>query len=305
MQTFYMTVGLPGSGKSCLAESIPNAVIHSSDAIRAEILGNVNDQTKQEQVFDILHERVLSDLMAGKDVVYDATNISYKRRINFLHQVRALHLPNLRTVCLFMAVPYETCVERNNNRERVVPEAVIRKMYLKFDIPMMAEGWDEIRINNDDEWGVFRWEETLRRLSTIEHDNPHHKFTVGQHCLATWAYLNNHYPDADIALKRAAILHDIGKEKTKVFVDSKGNPTDIAHYFQHERVGAYDSFFYTGDLSHNQRLKVALLIRWHMWPYVVDKSDNPSKTAGKVKHLLGNNIWNQVMVLNDCDRNAH
>lgn len=62
---------------------------------------------------------------------------------------------------------------------------------------------------------------------------------------------------------------------------------------------------YTGDLSPNQRLTVALLIRWHMWPYAVEKSDNPSKTVSKIKRLLGNDIWNQVMVLNACDRNAH
>jgi len=42
-----------------------------------------------------------------------------------------------------------------------------------------------------------------------------------------------------------------------------------------------------------------------MWPYAVEKSDNPSKTVSKIKRLLGNDIWNQVMVLNACDRNAH
>jgi hypothetical protein len=176
---------------------------------------------------------------------------------------------------------------------------------------MMTEGWDEIRIIHDDEWGVSRpWskyllDETIKRLSKIEHENPYHQFSIGQHCLATWMYLRNHYPDADVTLQRATILHDIGKEKTKVFIDSKGNPTDVAHYYQHERVGAYDSFFYTRDLSHDQRLNVSLLIRWHMMPYVINRSDNPSKTTAKAKRLLGDDIWNQVMVLNDCDRNAH
>ena len=37
----------------------------------------------------------------------------------------------------------------------------------------------------------------------------------------------------------------------------------------------------------------------------VEKSDKPSKTVSKIKRLLGNDIWNQVMVLNACDRNAH
>lgn len=59
MQYFYMMVGLPGSGKSFTAESIPNAVTHSSDAIRAEVLGDENDQTQQDLVFQTLHKRVL------------------------------------------------------------------------------------------------------------------------------------------------------------------------------------------------------------------------------------------------------
>lgn len=115
MPMFYMMVGLPGSGKSFTAESIPNAVVHSSDAIRAEVLGDENDQTQQDLVFQTLHKRVLQDLADGKDVVYDATNINYKRRIGFLDRVRALHKHDLRTVCLFMATPYEVCLERNNN----------------------------------------------------------------------------------------------------------------------------------------------------------------------------------------------
>lgn len=151
MPMFYMMVGLPGSGKSFTAESIPNAVVHSSDAIRAEVLGDENDQTQQDLVFQTLHKRVLQDLVDGKDVVYDATNINYKRRIGFLDRVRALHKHDLRTVCLFMATPYEVCLKRNNNRERSVPESVIQKMYFKFDVPMMAEGWDEIRIVGDED----------------------------------------------------------------------------------------------------------------------------------------------------------
>lgn len=301
MPMFYMMVGLPGSGKSFTAESIPNAVVHSSDAIRAEVLGDENDQTQQDLVFQTLHKRVLQDLVDGKDVVYDATNINYKRRIGFLDRVRALHKHDLRTVCLFMATPYEVCLERNNNRERSVPESVIQKMYFKFDVPMMAEGWDEIRIVGDED-RHDQIDTLMLRLSKLEHDNPHHEYTVGQHSMTAWQYLISHYKGADAALLRATLLHDIGKEKTKVFHDIKGNPTEIAHFYHHERVGAYDSFCYTGDLSPNQRLTVALLIRWHMWPYAVEKSDNPSKTVSKIKRLLGNDIWNQVMVLNACDR---
>lgn len=249
MPMFYMMVGLPGSGKSFTAESIPNAVVHSSDAIRAEVLGDENDQTQQDLVFQTLHKRVLQDLVDGKDVVYDATNINYKRRIGFLDRVRALHKHDLRTVCLFMATPYEVCLERNNNRERSVPESVIQKMYFKFDVPMMAEGWDEIRIVGDED-RHDQIDTLMLRLSKLEHDNPHHEYTVGQHSMTAWQYLISHYKGADAALLRATLLHDIGKEKTKVFHDIKGNPTEIAHFYHHERVGAYDSFCYSHRHDH-------------------------------------------------------
>lgn len=305
MQYFYMMVGLPGSGKSVYAGKLPDAVIHSSDAIREEVLGNISDQSNQELVFQTLHERVLRDLRAGKNVVYDATNINFRRRQQFLSCVKALHISDLMTVCIFMATPYQKCLANNAGRERVVPDAVIKRMYEKFDIPMMAEGWDEIRIENADSDGVFRWEETLKRLSAIEHDNPHHEFTIGQHCLAAWGYLHEHFPTADITLDRAAILHDIGKEFTKVFQDSRGAPTEIAHYYHHERTGAYDSFSYTADLSTKERLAVALLIRWHMYPYVIAKSDNPQKTTKKLVNLIGKTDWDRLMILNECDLHAH
>ena len=130
--------------------------------------------------------------MDGKDVVYDATNINYKRRIGFLNRVRALHKHDLRTVCLFMATPYEVCLERNNNRERSVPESVIQRMYFKFDVPMMAEGWDEIRIVGDED-RHDQIDTLMLRLSKLEHDNPHHEYTVGQHSMTAWQYLISHY----------------------------------------------------------------------------------------------------------------
>ena len=62
MQNFFMMVGLPGSGKSTFARNVlsasPGAVVHSSDEIRRELLGDKNDQTQQALVFSTLHERV-------------------------------------------------------------------------------------------------------------------------------------------------------------------------------------------------------------------------------------------------------
>lgn len=304
MQYFYMMVGLPGSGKSTTAKTFGDVVIHSSDAIRAEILGDVNDQTQQELVFETLQGRVFRDLLGGKNVVYDATNISYKRRMAFLQQLKAKRISSLWTVCVFLATPLEVCLANNAVCERSIPDCVIERMYRKFDVPMQAEGWDEIYVVGD-EHHQDEIDSLMTRLSKLEHDNPHHEYTVGQHCMATHQYMIHHYKESDVCLLYAALLHDIGKEKTKVFLDSHGVTTETAHFYNHERVGAYESFSYTGNLSERQRLMVALLIRWHMWPYVVELSDNPTKTANKVRRLVGEDIWKQITVLNDCDRHAH
>lgn len=69
--TFIMMVGLPYSGKSYYAEKLSKeygAVIHSSDAIRAEILGDVQDQNNNGKVFEVLHRRVYDervDILGG------------------------------------------------------------------------------------------------------------------------------------------------------------------------------------------------------------------------------------------------
>ena len=62
MQFFCMMTGLPGSGKSWYAENeLPNTVIHSSDAIRDELLGDVSDQNHQELVFQCRVLQVLAE----------------------------------------------------------------------------------------------------------------------------------------------------------------------------------------------------------------------------------------------------
>jgi predicted kinase len=76
--TIFITVGLPGSGKSTWMENHKeelDMIIHSSDAIREEF-GNINDQSKNDLVFQTLHNRVKEDLLNGKNVCYDATNLS-------------------------------------------------------------------------------------------------------------------------------------------------------------------------------------------------------------------------------------
>lgn len=123
--TFIMMVGLPYSGKSYYAEKLSKeygAVVYSSDAIRAEILGDVQDQNNNGKVFEVLHRRVYDDLSNGKSVIYDATNINYKRRMDTIQRLKRIPCEK---VCYLMATPFSECVERSKYRDRVVPYEVL------------------------------------------------------------------------------------------------------------------------------------------------------------------------------------
>ncbi len=66
MAKLYMMVGLPASGKSTYAQYIAeqeNAIIHSSDSLREELFGDVNENSRNDELFRELHNRIKADLM--------------------------------------------------------------------------------------------------------------------------------------------------------------------------------------------------------------------------------------------------
>lgn len=75
-----MLVGFPGAGKSTFAEQYKNKnfIIHSPDILRNEL--NLHSLDDTQRVLDILHERILVDMLAKKNIIYDSTNLSVRRR---------------------------------------------------------------------------------------------------------------------------------------------------------------------------------------------------------------------------------
>ena len=125
MPILYVMIGIPGSGKSTYAKNIPNTTVVSSDEIRHELTGDYSNLTKDKQVFPLLEKRILDLLKAGKDAVYDATNINLTKR----RKITAKYSDLAKIVYIFMDTPLKVALERNRNRERKVPEDVIRNMY--------------------------------------------------------------------------------------------------------------------------------------------------------------------------------
>jgi predicted kinase len=124
-------MGLPGSGKSMWAERILGDHRHvSSDAIREEITGDVNDMSQNEAVFGLYHHRIKSALLFGDDVVADATNLLPTARDD-LRRIAAL--TNADAVHLIVFTNLGQAVARNSRRERVVPGDVMIRFTEQYE----------------------------------------------------------------------------------------------------------------------------------------------------------------------------
>ena len=135
--------GLPASGKSTYAEWLAESCIFCSvcpDKIRGELYGDENIQGDGGLVFTIAHARIKDLGQGGNNVVFDATNTNAKRRKELVKKMR----PYFDVIILkWFNTPINVCFERNAQRERQVPEEVIRHMAQNFfNKPTIDEGFD-------------------------------------------------------------------------------------------------------------------------------------------------------------------
>ena len=301
MTRFMMMVGLVGSGKSTEADWLSEfygANIHSSDRLREELFGDVNENSKNDELFRELHRRIKVDLSNGSNVIYDATNINHKKRKAFLDGLSKI---DCEKICYLIATPYEKCLKQNKLRDRQVPEHVIERMYKSIYIPQYYEGWDEIHLIYSTDGYKFDTNELFNGecgLNHINQDNPNHTLTIGQHCLKCAAI--SEVLSEDFQLSMAALYHDIGKKFTKQFKNAKGEDTEVAHYYNHHLVSAYDALFYLKDLCKDDILAITNYIQWHMQPFFI----NSEKAKNKFIKLVGQECYNKLMVLHESDVKA-
>lgn len=271
---FEMLVGIPGCGKSTYAQAMAEAYGYiwiSSDKIREELYGSEEIQGNPKDVFAKMYERTIDSLNEGKYVIYDATNIKRKDRMNLLDVIKRSVKKKVCLKCSYFAVDPSICKERNSKRERTVPEEVIDKMLKAFEAPVYREGWDYIsNCTERNEAYIYDAE----RARTFEHNNPHHFETVGEHMeMAAAAYIKDKILESDPLYDDIwAVLrhHDEGKLYTKVnykYIKSEKVPSEESHFYGHQNYSAYlflSAMTYKQEYFPFDALEIAALIENHM-----------------------------------------
>lgn len=325
--TFTMLVGLPASGKSTYAiKNEGNAIWLSSDNLREEIHGDVNNQADPAMIFQEMAKRTKEALKEGVSVIYDATNISRKKRKGLLQQLpKGVHKK-----VVYMTTPHDVALTFNMKRGRTVPHGVIKKMYKNLQIPIYSEGWDEIEF--DYEFMLPEYSEEVRNYVTsqvlfnnrahhdimvelakaipdvfepilnLAQDSKYHSLSVSRHIFYVYDHVHKNYEGEDKYLMLwVALLHDVGKAFCKSFENRKRERTRYANFIGHEHVSAQLAVHVLKRMGFDDTFihNATTLIQFHM--YLLDERANKDKLMKQV----GKDMFNKLEFLREADTLAH
>ena len=153
MARLILLIGLPGSGKSSLAQWLlqetPGRYLISTDGIRAVLFGDEATQgswlTVWQEVGRQFRETV-GQIQRGEveAAIYDATNVVRKQRREAIALAREAGFTDITGI--WLNVPLGLCLQRNQQRDRQVPDDIIHRMSccLHNAPPSEQEGFDRL-----------------------------------------------------------------------------------------------------------------------------------------------------------------
>lgn len=146
MKTIFVTVSIPGAGKSTWVNSqitdASQVAVVNMDTIRQEVTGDPTDQTQNALVASLARQKFLTAVSHGVPTIYwDNTTTQRKYRKELIQVGKK---GGYKVVAVHFKVPFEVCVARNKGRDRVVPHEVLVRMQSQLQPPEKDEGWDDI-----------------------------------------------------------------------------------------------------------------------------------------------------------------
>jgi predicted kinase len=169
MPRLILLIGLPGSGKSTIAQALVQTRsqrrIISTDVIRAQLFGAESIQgdwlliwreVKRQfrETVQLIQSGVISE------AIYDATNVMRKQRRQAIALARDSGFTHITGI--WLNTPLWLCVDRNQKRDRQVSKDIIYRMNrcLCGAPPSFQENFDEL-IEISDREQVSYWPHTI------------------------------------------------------------------------------------------------------------------------------------------------
>ena len=332
MSKVYLMMGLPGLGKSTYARDFimnrnGSTIVVSSDDLRAALLNDIERQNENKLIFSLMRDITVNALLAGKDVIYDATNIKEDNRRKLIVDLKA-HVDKLEAVGVYCVGTLLAAFNRNGGRDRQVPEFVIEKMCKNFEIPTARDNYLDrieyfsIATNGPSSLGnlldVINYEAFIRCMSDnipsfesnldLAQDCTYHSLSVSRHIYEAFKYAQGNMP---IALAKhqnhilfALAFHDIGKSVCKEF----RNGSKYAHFTGHEKVSAQifmaeaqlHGCFWNGDSKIDIPF-VGALIKEHGFPYFEKGIAEHEAALYRIEQLYGKEFRECLMFIRECD----
>ena len=108
------------------------------------LFDDAQEQRFQDLVFSNLRSMLKARLIARRPLNYvDATNLTPHERNSWIKLAKDY---GYEVQAVFFDVPVEVCLERNQKRERMVDEAVLRRMSAKLKPPTFEEGFSKVTV---------------------------------------------------------------------------------------------------------------------------------------------------------------
>ena len=133
--TAHVMSALPGSGKDTwINTNLPDLPMVSLDTIREEI--GAAPTGNQGRVVQAAYERAKAHLRAGKDFVWNATNVTEQTRAKVLRLMRDY---NARIHIVYLEVAPDMLMSQNDARDNPIPASVIENLSKKLEPPTASE----------------------------------------------------------------------------------------------------------------------------------------------------------------------
>lgn len=144
-------IGGPGAGKSFVRKQKYEGVkVLDCDSIKSEHpdYDPKNPALVHEWSSKECTKRIFKAISEGETFVYDGTGTNVEKYVNFFNQAR---LAGYEIEVCYVKCSLETAIARNQNRERTVPEDMLREKHstvaIAFEI--LSSYADEVRVVNN------------------------------------------------------------------------------------------------------------------------------------------------------------